>query len=129
MMNPHNTDTRIAMCPSVPLTHLLHLLQGAKEPSIADVGLTRLDGERLDALHRLARQQAEACMEYAEVLLSLMEGRFEDAGLRESGGSGQPVQQLQRLLAEIRRWQDLADNAAYYRAHPPVHDRIARALD
>lgn len=129
-MNSKDTDTSIAMRPSVPLTHLLHLLQGAKEPSIADVGLTRLDGERLDALYRLARQQAEACMEYADVLLSLLRDRIEEHDPRESGSFfSQPVQQLQRLLAEVKRWQDLADNAAYYRAHPAVHHRIARALE
>ncbi len=124
--NPIEHESPIPAAGSLP--QLLHLLQGAGEPCLADVGITRLDGARLDMLHRLARQQANACMECMDVVLHLLEDVL-GSTVHAPPRADQAVQQLQRALVEFRRWNDLADNAAYYRDHPAIHARIARALD
>jgi len=111
-----------------PLAQLLHLLQGAHEPVLADVGITRFAPARLDALHGSASREAEACLDRAQLMIRLMEGALEGEHPPEPTLLLGVAQQVGRTLADHRRWRDLADNAAYYRDHPGVKARISAQL-
>ncbi len=111
-----------------PLAQLLHLLQGAHEPVIADVGITRFAPERLDAVHGNASREAEACLDRAQLMVGLMEGALESEHPPEPAFLLRVAQQIDRTLADHRRWRDLAENAAYYRDHPGVKARISAQL-
>ena len=110
------------------LAQLLHLLQGAHEPVLADVGITRFAPARLDALHGNASREAESCLDRAQLMLHLMEGALEGEHPPEPALLLRVAQQVGRTLADHRRWRDLANNAAYYRDHPGVKARISAQL-
>ncbi|MBD9378662.1 hypothetical protein [Pseudoxanthomonas sp. PXM04] len=110
------------------LSQLLHLLQGAHEPVLADVGITRFPPARLEALHGNASREAETCLDRAQLMLHLMEGALEGEHPPEPALLQRLAQQIGRTLADHRRWRDLADNAAYYRDHPGVKARISAQL-
>lgn len=111
-----------------PLAQLLHLLQGVADPSIADVGITRLAAGRLDAMSGSARREADTCLERAQLMLRLVEDALENDHAPDPALVLRVAQQVGRALSDYRRWRDLADNAAYYRDHPDVRERILSRL-
>lgn len=110
------------------LAQLLHLLQGAHEPVLADAGITRFTPARLDTLHGGAVREAEACLDRAQLMIRLMEGALEGEHSPDPALLLRVAQQVGRTLADHRRWRDLADNAAYYRDHPGVKALISAQL-
>ena len=114
--------------PHTSLERLVHLLQGSPEPSVADVGITPLPYAQLDRLSSSARQEAELCQDRLELLLELLECCVDNNAMPEPDTLMRMTQQLLRLARDQRRWQDLADNAAYYRDNAQVAARISRCL-
>jgi hypothetical protein len=114
--------------PHTSLEHLVHLLQGSCEPSLADVGITALNCVQLDRLSCSARQEAELCQDRSELFLQLLECCVENSAVPEPGMLLRMTRQLLRLARDQRRWHDLADNAAYYRDNSQVAARISRCL-
>lgn len=111
--------------PFTPLEHLVHLLQGSVEPTIADAGITVLPSAHLDRIANNARREADLCTEHAEVFMDLLECCLENGRAPEPGTLLSMTRQLRRLARDQRRWHDLADNAAYYRDNAQVATRIA----
>ena len=114
--------------PHTSLERLLHLLQGCVEPSLADVGITRLADGQLDRLASSARHEAELCQDRSELLLELLERCVENSATPEAAMLLRMTGQLLRLARDQRRWHDLADNAAYYRDNAQVAARISGYL-
>ncbi|MET0582827.1 MAG: hypothetical protein ABWX88_09180 [Pseudoxanthomonas sp.] len=114
--------------PHTSLERLVHLLQGSPEPSLADVGITRLPDGQLDRLASSARHEAELCQDRAELLLELLERCVENSATPEAATLLRTTRQLHRLARDQRRWHDLADNAAYYRDNAQVAARISGYL-
>lgn len=110
------------------LSTLLHLIQGAHMPCLADAGLSRLDGPRLQQVHRLAAEQAEGCLDRQEVLGLMLEEVLGSAEPAEQVLLLRAVQQLRCAQQDYRRWLALADNACYYRDSPVARARVARCL-
>lgn len=111
--------------PFTPLEHLVHLLQGHAEPSIADIGITTLPSRQLDTLCVVAREEADTCQERADLLLDLLESSLE-SGITPTTNTQLRITHHLRLLArDQRRWHDLADNASYYRDNPGIAASIA----
>lgn len=113
---------------SGPLDQVIQLLQGCPEHVIADPGITLLSPAQLDSLQAQARAGAEHSRENAELLLHLFQ-----CALGSGYTPGRDLllglaRRLTSLLHEQQRWSVLADNAAYYREHPPVAGRIASSL-
>ncbi|AWV08622.1 hypothetical protein [Marilutibacter maris] len=115
------------MVATSPLHRVIALLQGTGASAIADVGIADLLASELDAPVRSAEEQAELCRERAELMRQLLETRL-------AGGVGYPVanmliasRHLVGLRHDLRRWRDLAGSARYYREHPAIALRIARA--
>lgn len=111
-----------------PLSQLIHLLQGAQEPMVADVGITRCSPARLQELSSSAGQEADACLERAQLMLQLIEDALESEHPPEPGLLLRVIQQAGRSLFDHRRWRDLAENAAYYRDNAGVRERISSLL-
>lgn len=108
-----------------PLEHLVHLLQGSTEPSIADAGITALPAPQLDTICVTARQEADNCQERADLLLDLLESSLEHGNAPAMDTQLRIARQLRQLGRDQRRWSDLNDNASYYRDNPHVAMRIA----
>ncbi len=108
-----------------PLEHLVHLLQGSTEPSIADAGITTLPAPQLDTICVTARQEADNCQERADLLLGLLESSLEHGNAPPMDTQLRIARQLRFLGRDQRRWNDLSDNASYYRDNPHVAMRIA----
>ena len=111
--------------PFTPLEHLVPLLQGSAEPTIADVGITTLPAAHLGKIANHAKQEADLCYEHTEVLLDFLECCLENGPSPGPATLLGMARQLRRLARDQRRWHDLADNAAYYRDNTHVAARIA----
>lgn len=107
------------------IEHLVCLLQGRAEPSIADAGITAYPSMQLDNIRTAARQEADVCQERAELLLDLLESALESGCAPTMETQLRIARHLRLLGRDQRRWNDLADNAAYYRDNPRVAARIA----
>lgn len=111
-----------------PLDDALHLLQVDPGHSLADPGLARLTPTGLDRLLLAARHQADRNHDGILLLLDLLQlaQRAEGAGTRRLMPG--VIRQLRHHVEDQRRWQALADNAAYYRDNRQVAERIAARL-
>lgn len=103
-------------------------MQDTREFTLADAGLARFPGERLDHLQQLASQEAGQCLDRVDVLSGLLEETLGSTEPADTGLLLQTVQQLRRGLDDHRRWLAFADNAGYYRDSPEARVRIARTL-
>lgn len=108
-----------------PMERLLPLLQGGGNPAIADAGIARSGPAQLVALTAHSLVAADACADCADLLLRLLQHRLDGAGTPDAEMAVEVSLQVWRLLREQWRWRDLAENAAYYRAHPLVASRLA----
>lgn len=111
-----------------PLAGVLQLLQDTREITLADAGLSRFEGGRLDQLQKLASEEAGICLDRVDVLSSLLEETLGSTEPADTALLLQTVQQLRRGMADHRRWLAFADNAGYYRDSPDARARIARSL-
>lgn len=109
------------------LETLLDRLQGGANSTLADSGIARFSRADLDRIAGGAAREREACEARIQCLLELLDAALagDRANLPETLVLA-TVQQVLQLLKDVRRWHQLADNAAYYRDHPEVAARIAR---
>lgn len=106
---------------------LIDRLQGGASSTLADSGIARFDRNSLDRIMGCAARERESCEEGMRCLLELLDAAM--VGNRENLPDPlltATVQQVLRLLRDARRWHELSENAAYYRDHPGVAERIAR---
>lgn len=111
-----------------PLDDALHLLQADPGHSLADPGLARLTPVGLDRLFLAARRQAQRNHDGILLLLDLMQLTRNADGIAQHRLIRRLVRQLRHHVEDKRRWQALADNAAYYRDNPRVTECIAARL-
>ncbi|MEL1266079.1 hypothetical protein [Pseudoxanthomonas putridarboris] len=107
------------------LDRLLHLLQGTTANSLADPGITVLSPSQLDQLTLSARRQAEHCQDGILLVLDLLQGMLDNGAMPDAATMRRLVRQLHDQFHDQQRWHSLADNAAYYRDHTQVAERIA----
>lgn len=108
-----------------PMERLLPLLQGGTNPAIADAGIAQCSTAHLIAITAHALVAAGACADCADLLLRLQQRRLDSGNPPDADMAIEVSLQVWRLLREQWRWRDLADNAAYYRAHPLMASRLA----
>lgn len=124
----HGSDAASPYDPLILLEQLVPLLQWSTEPTLADAGLTVLSGAQLARVSAQAQFEANLCRERTELFLILLEGCAEKGAAPEADALLRLGQQLRHLARAQRRWDDLADNAAYYRDHPQVSAGIRQRL-
>ena len=120
-----NTDTFAFADTHTPLDRLLCLLSDSTNATLADTGIVRFSRDRLDAMSGNAQEESEACLDRAFLLLRLMEHTLHNGCPPDPNELMTMAQHITHLLQDHQRWHTLADNAAYYRDHPPVARRIA----
>lgn len=119
-----NTESLPLVDARTPVDSLIHLLAGSADATLADSGITRLSGDRLDALSAHAGHESESCLDRALLLLRLMEHTLEHGCPPPQSELLTIAQQITCLLQDHERWHTLADNAAYYRDQPQIAARI-----
>lgn len=110
------------------LDKLLHLLQGTTTSSLADPGVAALPSLQLDELTLSARQQAEQCQDVILLMLDLLQGMLDNGAMPDAALMPRLVRQLHHQFHDQQRWHSLADNAAYYRDHARVAERVAASF-
>lgn len=110
------------------LDQVLDLLQGIAQPSLADPGLTCLPVDHLQDLHALALRQAEHCRDGLVLMVELWMEVLDHGTSVHAGLARRIASQVHLQLDAQQRWHALADNAAYYRDHAHVAERIADGL-
>ena len=120
-----NADTFAFTETHTLLERLIHLLSGSTNATLADTGIACLSPDRLSAVSDNARQESEACLDRAFLLLRLMEHTLHNGCPPDPSELTTMAQHITHLLQDHQRWHTLADNAAYYRDHPQVAACIA----
>ncbi|HEX7804191.1 MAG TPA: hypothetical protein VF471_15680 [Pseudoxanthomonas sp.] len=109
-----------------PLETLLNLLQGGSPCALADAGIAARDPQTLDRISAAAELESDECLDRIHCLLELLQATLttDPPALSQITLIG-ALRHLTRFLTDHQRWHVLADNAAYYRDHPEVANRIA----
>ena len=109
-----------------PLETLLNLLQGDNACPLADPGIAACDPQTLNRINAAAQLESDDCLDRMHCLLELLAASLttDPPALSQITLIG-ALRHLTRFLTDHQRWHTLADNAAYYRDHPKVANRIA----
>lgn len=109
-----------------PLETLLNLLQGGSACALADSGIAACDPQTLDRISAAAELESDDCLDRMHCLLELLHASLttDPPALSHITLTG-ALRHLTRFLTDHQRWHVLADNAAYYRDHPEIANRIA----
>lgn len=122
-----DADAAYLVDEALPVSRLLEILQGG-EDVVADGGIAAFSREDLDRVSAHAAAQASHDLDRLKVFLELLDCCASAGALLPSRAVlGLLCRQSLLLLAEFRRWNALAGNAAYYRDHRDTARRVADA--